>query len=72
MKLKKEIITCDKCKKEIMLNKFPKLKIIRFKTLRLFSHNPYDYIDCKYDLCNECIKKFDEFMKGDSYDTQKN
>lgn len=53
---------CDRCKKEIPLNWFPKLKF-QLKGAVMFSHNPYNYIDVDYTLCDKCKKEFDLFMR---------
>lgn len=57
---------CDKCKaiydeKETML--VSKEDKLHFGSLRMLSRNGYTVAD--YDLCNDCVKKFLNWMGGD-------
>lgn len=55
MKHSKEWHTCDRCGKEIEKG-----------ILRGNSITRNGIIDTTYDLCNECMKEFERFMKNET------
>lgn len=66
-------IKCDRCGKEFeyrdtkwaTILKEKKLK--KFREIKLFFGNlsGYDYTEYSYELCGECTKKLDEFLRGE-------
>lgn len=64
---------CDRCGKEmIYIGWTAKLKNVvkkgkRIRILKLYDGNPdgYSYSNRTYDLCEECTKKLEEFLKGE-------
>ena len=66
-------ITCDRCGKrfEYRNEKWSAIlrakKLKKFREIKLFYGNlsGYDYAEYSYELCGECTKKLDEFMRGE-------
>ena len=61
-----KFITCDRCGKQFEYrNRAMKLK--KFRVTKLFYGNlsGYDYSESSYELCGECTKKLDKFMRGE-------
>ncbi len=64
---------CDRCGREIqyvgwtaLIQGFRKPYVRRFFARKLFNgnHNGYNYSDWQFELCNECTKALEEFMKN--------
>lgn len=59
---------CDRCGVEIKA-RFPKRKLVEGKrVLRLneiFSDDPYDYTELRFDLCPKCASEFRKWMKAE-------
>lgn len=66
-------ITCDRCGKQFEYRHEKWASILRAKKLKMFritklfygNLSGYDYAECSYELCGECTKKLDEFMRGE-------
>lgn len=68
----KTIIICDRCKKEISyigkttvikgLRK--KVRKFRFRYLLDGNHSGYSYLDQNFELCSDCTRAFEKFLKN--------
>ena len=66
-------ITCDRCGKQFEYRNEAWAAILRatklkkFRVIKLFYGNlsGYDYTESVYELCDECTKKLDKFMRGE-------
>ena len=63
MEVKKTI--CDRCRKEIH-NRYPKVRLRqkerRIIVTKIFSNDPYAYLDFNYDLCEGCINELESWL----------
>lgn len=59
----KKIKICDRCGKEIKHGIFPYTFNSVFKTV-MFGFGDYDYSREFVELCKECTKAFERFLKG--------
>ncbi len=65
-------ITCDRCGKQFEYRNEEWAAILRarklkkFRVIKLFYGNMsgYDYAEYDYDLCSECTKKLEKFLRG--------
>lgn len=64
---------CDRCGKQFEFRKTKCAAIVRakklkkFRVIKLYYGNPtgYDYAEYEHELCGECTKKLDKFLKGE-------
>ena len=65
-------LVCDRCGKrfdyrgEKMAAVLMAKNLTEFRETKIVNHglSGFDYLEYKYDLCNECTKKLDDFFKG--------
>jgi len=70
-------ITCDRCGKQFEYRNtmwaaiLKEKKLKKFREIKLFYGNlsGYDYSESSYELCGECTKKLDAFLRGKQDDT---
>lgn len=68
-----KFITCDRCGKQFEYRNeewaaiLRAMKLRKFRVTKLFYGNlsGYDYSESSYELCGECTKKLDKFMRGE-------
>ena len=66
-------ITCDRCGKQFEYRNEKWAAILRakklkkFREIKLFYGNlsGHDYAEYSYELCGECTKRLDEFLRGE-------
>lgn len=59
---------CDRCKKPIEYARFPWSVVRTCKQVKLLGFGAYDYMDSRDELCHDCTKKYDAFMRGDDFE----
>lgn len=70
----KSSVICDRCGKTFKYSqtewgaKLTRYKLKPVKILKLMYGNPsgYDYVERKYDICGDCTKALDAFMRGEN------
>lgn len=68
-----KVIACDRCGKQYEYRNtmwaaiLKEKKLKKFREIKLFYGNlsGYDYSERSYELCGECTKKLDKFMRGE-------
>ena len=54
---------CDRCGAEVPFNHFPRAERRLTGTITI-GHGQYDYYSESYDMCKNCYKAFESFMRG--------
>jgi len=68
--MQKRIDICDRCNREYSNSNIVPLLLFkrRIRTIKLtkiFSPDPYDYVEDRLDLCPECAKELERWLKND-------
>lgn len=60
----KTICVCDRCGEEIKYGVFPRKKM-KINSTIIMGFGDYDFWEYDYDLCRQCTKEFQKFMKSE-------
>ena len=64
--MNKDVLICDRCKREYDRYRFPQLrfkrKLVSVRLTKIFTPDPYDYTERGFDLCHACAGEFEQWI----------